>query len=320
MDNIDIVLNSNKELEYSDLESVGIDTSMIAVCKKLRRLAKLDRVTLDLEEHRSGLNKHLFDYFEFCGLEPLDAVKSYVSNLQPYMIQRRKDQEKSDSFICVVDVLYRVSVYIKVDSTEFEEVIISFHEDNKRGVAKVNKHKEFTSKYVPVFADKVLSRVTGENKYSVEVFVQRGTLSLPISAVGFKCKDVFIIDVRGIESYFITFCNNYIEGLFLSDYDLHQDDLDAFTVLEQLSFTSYGKDTFSTISLLIDSLCLQTNELMKKVADVNLITFVRNLGLTVEQRADLLELLNDRYRVSSVKNIRAVLEHISDEMGVNRIG
>jgi len=42
-------------------------------------------------------------------------------------------EEKVDSFYCVTDNLYRVSVYIKVDAKQFEEVIVSFHESNKQG-------------------------------------------------------------------------------------------------------------------------------------------------------------------------------------------
>ena len=121
------------ELTYEDLQKNGIDTSQIAVCKRIRNIAKLDRVKLDETEHRSGLNKHLFDYIEYCGLDVLDFIKQYLRNLQPYMIERRKDQETQNSFICVVDKLYRISVYIKVDKTQFEELIVSFHEDIENG-------------------------------------------------------------------------------------------------------------------------------------------------------------------------------------------
>lgn len=62
------------ELTYADLEEKGISTVNIAICKRLRRLAKLDRVKLDENEHRSGLNKHLFDYIEYCGLEVLQFI------------------------------------------------------------------------------------------------------------------------------------------------------------------------------------------------------------------------------------------------------
>ena len=79
------------QLTYEDAGRQGLDMSMIAVCRKLRRLAKLDRLKLDENEHRSGLNRYLFDYIEYCGRDVLDFIKQYLSNLQPYMILRRKD-------------------------------------------------------------------------------------------------------------------------------------------------------------------------------------------------------------------------------------
>ena len=53
------------ELTYKEAEERGIDTSMIKVCSRIRRIAKLERVRLDEEEHRSGLNKHLFEYIQW---------------------------------------------------------------------------------------------------------------------------------------------------------------------------------------------------------------------------------------------------------------
>lgn len=70
------------------------------------------------------------------------------------MIERRKDQEKQASFICVVDNMYRISVYIKADNSFGDEMIISFHEDNIRGVAKTNSLiKNTKDRLVPVIAD-----------------------------------------------------------------------------------------------------------------------------------------------------------------------
>ena len=64
------------QLTYEDAGRQGLDMSMIAVCRKLRRLAKLDRLKLDENEHRSGLNRHLFDYIEYCGrdISPLAII------------------------------------------------------------------------------------------------------------------------------------------------------------------------------------------------------------------------------------------------------
>lgn len=63
------------------------------------------------------------------------------------------------------------------------------------------------------------------------------------------------------------------------------------------------KDIFSFISLLIDSLVIQTDANSKQVADFALITFVQSLNLTDNQRHELISLLDDKYRVSSIMAI-----------------
>ncbi len=306
-----------QELTYADLEIKGIDTSMIAACRKLRRLAKLDRLKLDEEEHRSGLNKHLFAYIEYCGLDVLSFVKQYLSNLQPYMIERRKDQEKVDTFICVIDNLYRVSVYIKADHRQFEEAVISFHEDNIRGGAKTNRIiKAESQAYVPVFADMVLNKVSGENKYVVKAFFQRGMKILPLELAAMKCKDVFVVEKRGIDLQFISYCNDYIRDLYTSDLDLDFNQIDVFTMLQQISFTSYGRDTFSSISLLIDSLCIQPDALSRGAADFALVTFVQQLSLTKEQAREMQDLLEEKFRVTSIRGIDLILDRVERSLEI----
>ena len=70
------------ELTYEDIEAKGIDISMVKSCKKLRQLAKLDRLKLDESTHRSGLNKHLFDYIEYCGSAVYDREKKRSGECQ----------------------------------------------------------------------------------------------------------------------------------------------------------------------------------------------------------------------------------------------
>jgi len=48
-----------------------------------------------------------------------EFIKEYLSNLQPYMIIRKLQQESKESYVCVIDTLYSVSVYIKVDNKQF---------------------------------------------------------------------------------------------------------------------------------------------------------------------------------------------------------
>lgn len=307
------------DMTYMEAQEKGIDTSMIKVCKKLRNLAKLDRIVLDTTQHRSGLNKHLFDYIEYCGYDVLEFVKQYLANLQPYMIERRKDQEPEKTFICVVDNLYRVSVYIKINAKQFEEVVVSFHEDNIRGVAKTNSLiKIDLQKYVPVFADSVLSHMemNGRERYGIKVFIQRGLMVFPLDMVGIKCQDVFIVEKNTINQQLVSYCNDYIRDLYTSNLDLDFEKIEVFSMLQQISFTSYGKDTFSSISLLIDSSCIQTDYVSRSVADSALVIFSQNLRLTAEQQQDLKNLLDEKYKVTSIRGIDLILGRVKDNLAL----
>lgn len=306
------------ELTVDMLASKGIDTSMIEVCKRIRALARLDRLKLDTSVHRSGLNQHLFEYIEYCGLDTLTFIRTYLSNLQPYMIERRKDQEAHKSYVCIIDSLYKVSVYIKADTKQFEEVIISFHEDNKRGIARSNKLQRYDqNQYVPIFADSILSKVEDENKYVVKVMAQRGLLVLPLEVAGAKCEDIFMVNRRAIDALLLSYCNDYIKELYTSDLNLDFDRIEVFSVLQQLSFTSYGRDTFSSISILIDSLCAQPDYISRQAADFALVTFVQSLKLTAEQQAELKSLLDTKYMVSDIRRIDIILQRIKDNLALN---
>jgi len=303
------------EISQEQLLELGIDLSNIEACRKIRNLAKLDRVKLDEDTHRSGLNKHLFDYLDYCGLDKLEFIKGYLSRLQPYMLERRKDQEAKESLICVIDNLYRVSLYIKVDNTQFEEVIVSFHEDNKRGIAKTNaliKHER--QEYVPIFADSILSHVESTNKYVVKAIFQRGLKYLPLELAAMKYKNIFIVRRNAINTLFVDYCNEYIRDLYTSDLDLDFDKIEVFSMLQQISFTSYGNDTFSSISLLIDSYCTQRDQISRATADFALVTFSRNLNLTMEQQEELIHLMDEKFKVTSIKGIDNILRRIKDHL------
>ena len=146
---------------------------------------------------------------------------------------------------------------------------------------------------------------------------QRGLLELPLEIAGFKCKDIFVVNRKSIDTLFLSYCNDYIKELYTSDLDIDYDTIEVFSVLQQLSFTSYGKDTFSSISILIDCLCVQPDYISKQAADFALITFVQSLKLTTEQQADLKNLLDTKYMVSDIKRIDIVLKRIKDNLALN---
>lgn len=86
-------------------------------------------------------------------------------------------------------------------------------------------------------------------------------------------------------------------------------------MLQQISFTSYGRDTFSSVSLLIDSMVSQPDVISRQAADFALITFVQSLQLTDEQKKELVELLNEKYMVTSIRGIDNILYRVKTALG-----
>lgn len=314
----------NNFLTVIEAEELGVSMEMVRVCKEIRKLARLDRLQLDTTVHRSGLNKHLYSYIEYCGMDIKEYIKEYLSNLQPFMLERFASQEPDDNYLCVLDNMYRVSLYIKIDKTFGNEVVVSFHENNKRGIAKENNMiRNNPERMVPVLAEEICARIDGSAKEEIRILIQRGMLLLPIRVMGQRCENgVYIVNARDIETPILDQCNQYLRDMYTSDLDLAAlDQVELFSVLHQISFTSYGNTVFSNISLLIDNLAMQKSLIGKKVADFALITYVDHLLITSEQTHELIELLDEKYKVKSQQNIEVILERIYDNLlGVEEDG
>ena len=281
------------------------------ICKqlalRLRKLARLDRLRIDESEHASGLNLHLYRYLEYCGIDKLEYVKNYLSHIQPFMISEFKSQEKFESAICILDNLYRISVYIKVDATRGEEIVVSFHENNINGIAKASPR--IRDKYVYVFADNIGASIRGQNAYSLDLFITRGIQNVHIDIPGQRYDDQgFLVKYSAIENSLLQICNQYLEDLYTSDLDFDQ--ISQFSSIQQLSFTSYGRDNLSNISLLIDSLLIQSRTIAKQVADSALCIYCSSLTLTESDKTDLIDVLNTRYMVNSSRLIPELITRI----------
>lgn len=320
-----MISNADNIIKVSEAEQNGISMKMVGICREIRNLAKLDRIQLDETTHRSGLNKHLYSYIEYCGIDVKDYIKDYLANLQPYMLERFSSQEPTKNYICVLDHMYRISLYIKLNKSFGKEVIVSFHENNKRGIAKENNMIQNKPDYlVPVFADEICARIDGAAKEEIKVLMQRGMLLLPVRIMGQKCENgVYIVNEQELEIPIIEQCNQYLRDMYTSDLDLAAlDKVELFSVLHQISFTSYGNTVFSNISLLIDNLALQKSTIGKKAADFALVTYVEHLILDDDQAIELIGLLDEKYKVKSQRGLDLILERVKDglEAKMRQIG
>lgn len=113
---------------------------------------------------------------------------------------------------------------------------------------------------------------------------------------------------------FLIIVTKDIRDLYTSNLKLDFDQVEVFSMLQQISFTSYGRDTFSSLSLLIDSIAIQQDSISKQTADFALVTFAQSLKLTENQKKELIELLNEKYMVSDIKSIDDILYRIKSAM------
>ncbi len=309
-------LSESKEKTSTDVttkqyEAFEIDTDLLIkkqLAYKLRRLTRLDRIRLDENEHASKYNLHLLKYLEYVGLDKLDYIKKYLSNIQPFMITEMKSQEKFENAICVLDNYYRISVYIKADATKGEEVMVSFHENNKNGIAKKDSVSH-NNRYVYVFAESVGSFVETSKAYTINLFITRGVSTFPINVPAKRYDDEgFVVNFTYINNALVDIANQYLEDLYTADLDFES--VNLFTSLKQLSFTSYGNDSFSNISLLIDSILIQEDFLSKQIADSALCIYCSSLELLESDKRELLGTLRDRFKVNSVKALPQIIERV----------
>ena len=307
------IFNKTPKEELKCYNLSNEEKHLINITKKIRNLAKLDRIKLDETVHLSGLNLHLFDYIKYCKGNILDYIKEHLSNIQPFMLSEFNNQIFNNQIICMLDNLYRINIYIKINKTQNEELIISFHENNKNGIAKTNTNTKLKSfDYVYVFADYIISHITNTNKYGIQIFLMRGMLTLPLNLIGEKCDEVYKVMYGEIETPILNYCNEYLRDLYTSNLNIDFDKISIFSALQQLTFTSYGKDTFSTLSILIDSSLIQNDVVGKKLADFTIITFLTNLKLTTSERDNLIYLINERYKVYDYFKIEALKNRIID--------
>ena len=301
--------------ETDDTEAVGSDTMLLEqklLARRLRRLARLDRIKLDESEHDGGYNLHLFKYLDYLGIDKLEYIKEYLSHIQPFMLTEMRSQEKFENAVCVLDRFYRISLYIKVDATKNEEIIVSFHENHKNGVAK-RSPIEPKSNMVYVFADSIGSHVSGTDKYSVNLFITRGVKTFPINVPAERYDDEgFLVRYEYINNALIDIANGYLEDLYTADTDFSE--VSIFSSLQQLSFTCYGNDVFSNISLLTDSILIQKDSVSRQVADAALVIYCNSIDLIEADRKELLDTLKSRYAVNSVMALPGILKRVEENL------
>lgn len=165
-----------------------------------------------------------------------------------------------------------------------------------------------------IIADSITGGITDTNIKTFDILVPRGVINIPISLTGeLQTDNTFLVNRNAIDNAILSVCNQYIQDLYTSDLELPLlDEVELFSALQQISFTSYGNSVFSNISVLIDNMSVQNSPLHKASAFFALETYASHLMLTSEQKSELIELIREKYTVACQKDISAVTNMIID--------
>lgn len=297
-------------ITYQDNEA-----RIVNMCKRIRRLAKLDRMSLVISEHQGPRTIHLFKYINYCGVDKQTFVKNYLSNLQPYMLSRNTKWEEADNALCVIDKIYRISMHIKLDPTPRNEIAISFHEDYKCAAAKDSSCLyNYNTGKIKIIADSLTGGIIDTNTKTFNVLISRGLINIPVSLAGeLQADGTLIIQRSEIDNALLNVCSQYIQDLYASDLDYPSlNETEVFSALQQIPFTSNGNSVFSNISVLIDNMSSQDGKVHKISAAFALETYVSHLILTADQKKELISLIQDKYSASSQKDLAIVINMLVD--------
>jgi hypothetical protein len=289
---------TNAGLTKEEIEAMDIDYSMVSACKQIRHLATLDKFQMVETESKPEFLK----YLHYCKKSEHKLVHECLQNLQPYMIEPQQD----DSFFCSIPACPEFLVRIAED-----KLYVTMCNGRTNPFSPKAHHE-----YVPVFADCIQSEsIYGiKDQYNIKLLIQQGMMAVPVFVTGTRHGEIFLVKPRDIKENLETLCSNHILDLYALDLGLDYDSVNALTVLEQMPFRAYSRDTFSSVNLLVENLAIQRTPSGRQSADMTLVTFVQGLRLTPEQQEELLGLLEEAHVKDNWEGMDLILARVRENL------
>ena len=166
------------------------------------------------------------------------------------MITLDKDRSrKADNFSCIIDASYSVPLWIEVNTTQFKETVISFHEVNWYNV-KYDNYWKSAKELLCIALDANKVKVGEKSIFKIQLL--KGFLSFELSVPGVRVDDNFIrVKKERYESALLQECNLMLDDV-LEEFTESPVLFPEFTNTKQVSFTSYGDRLENSVSLLFD--------------------------------------------------------------------
>lgn len=244
-------LQTIDKISTSDLLS-DKDKQQINLQKRLFKIASDPRTKLDFRQHRNSKNLNLLKFIEFCKADSESYVKSYLRQVQPFMIVLDKNRSnKSSGFSCVIDSSYKIPLWIEVQESASGSCIISFHEVER--YSKSLDNLWLSQKRLLMLPDNCNACSIGERGI-FKVTVLRGMKSFQLDLRGKRLSEQVIeVDKRHYEDVLLNHCNVMLDEI-VESVDAGLDGIPDVKNVKQLSYTSYGDTVANEVSFLLDML------------------------------------------------------------------
>lgn len=247
-------MNSFKTNSFQDsvIELTEEEKQLVNLWKRIVALSKNPRTTFRFGTHQKSNATGLFKFMDFCGIPKEQFIRSFLYQLQPFMIHlNRASSNKQDRFACIIDSSYRIPLWIEVIYKQFEEAVVSFHEMNWYDSALDSIGYRSNEQILCVPNSSLESIAAGEVK-RFNISVLKGFNSFELSVYGTKVTNTFIrVEREEYERKLLNEVNAQLEDI-LHEVRRNPVEFPVFTKEKQISFTSFGEDLAMTVSMLLD--------------------------------------------------------------------
>lgn len=268
-----------------DLDISDSDKSLINTCKKIRMFVHTGRVTIDDSEHSASDNKHLEKFLALCGKTYREVILTYLANLQPFQLIKDKSQEYQKSVTCIIDLSYCLVLYIKINFTSTDAIVVSFHEN------QLQKNVKYCKKSTDLNYAIIRTEAEPGSFIYANVVIPRGLITLKLELLCVVVShDLVKINMANVNSACIRYANNKIS-------ELVQKDMKIFSSMKEVTFTSYGGSKLNDISVLVDKICFGKNDNEERSELIEVLNIQLRELLTLPDSQDYLEALAEKYSI-----------------------
>ena len=173
----DEIYNNNNSALANGNHNEIVDISSVKICKTIRNMARVNTIKISLENCSNQNVGDLIDYLELCGVDIESYISEYLRNLQPYMIEWNENEDYPDDIYFIINKQHKITICIKLEKATddaMQSLVVSFCEDYRYP-------HENPQIFVPVFADSIRCVNQTNNSAFINIYVQRGLLSVKLT-------------------------------------------------------------------------------------------------------------------------------------------